>query len=75
MKQVAFVEYEVYLMMFFGGFDLQVVYTPGQKDNCFLCGQAGHLAAECEGKPKRKRGEFDEKGGEDEVLKMSYQVQ
>nr|CAB3476771.1 unnamed protein product [Digitaria exilis] len=41
---------------------IKVVYTPGQQDKCFLCGQVGHLAANCEGKAKRKAGEFDEKG-------------
>ena len=40
----------------------QVVFTPGGAQKCFLCGQEGHLAAECEGKPKRKRGEHDELG-------------
>jgi hypothetical protein len=52
---------------------LQVVYTPGQQDKCFLCGQVGHLAANCEGKVKRKAGEFDEKG-EAIVPKKPYQV-
>ncbi|RZB42467.1 Retrovirus-related Pol polyprotein from transposon TNT 1-94 [Glycine soja] len=31
----------------------KIVFTPGQ-DKCFLCGQMGHMAANCEGKAKRK---------------------
>jgi len=50
----------------------EVVYTPGQQDKCFLCGQVGHLAANCEGKAKRKAGEYDEKG-EPIVPKKPYQ--
>ncbi|KAL5557905.1 hypothetical protein UlMin_034116, partial [Ulmus minor] len=49
----------------------EIVFTPGQQDKCFLCGQMGHLAAECEGKAKRKSGEFDEKG--ENVVKKPYQ--
>lgn len=52
----------------------QVVFTPGQGDKCFLCGQMGHRAADCEGKAKRKAGEFDEKGDGDIVPKKPYQV-
>ncbi|KAJ0085531.1 hypothetical protein Patl1_09289 [Pistacia atlantica] len=51
----------------------EVVFTPGQQDKCFLCGQMGHLAADCEGKAKRKSGEFDEKGDEVVVVKKPYQ--
>ncbi|KAL6998807.1 5'-3' exoribonuclease 3 [Sarracenia purpurea var. burkii] len=51
----------------------EVVFTPGQQDKCFLCGQMGHLAANCEGKAKRKAGEFDEKGDGDPVSKKPYQ--
>ncbi|KAG8078617.1 hypothetical protein GUJ93_ZPchr0007g5549 [Zizania palustris] len=40
----------------------EVVYTPRQKEECFLCGQVGHFAANCVGKAKRKAGYFDEKG-------------
>jgi 5'-3' exoribonuclease 2 len=52
----------------------QIVFTPGQQDKCFICGQAGHLAAACEGKAKRKAGEFDEKGNDVAVPKKPYQV-
>ncbi|KAJ4963157.1 hypothetical protein NE237_023096 [Protea cynaroides] len=51
----------------------EIVFTPGQQDKCFLCGQMGHFAANCEGKAKRKSGEFDEKGAGATVAKKSYQ--
>ncbi|KAI3432020.1 5'-3' exoribonuclease [Psidium guajava] len=51
----------------------EIVFTPGQQDKCFLCGQMGHLAADCEGKAKKKSGEFDEKGDEAGIVKKPYQ--
>ncbi|CAA6669597.1 unnamed protein product [Spirodela intermedia] len=51
----------------------EIVFTPGQQDKCFLCGQMGHLAADCQGKAKRRSGEFDEKGDEASVVKKPYQ--
>ncbi|MQL97305.1 hypothetical protein Taro_029990 [Colocasia esculenta] len=51
----------------------EVVFTPGQQDKCFLCGQMGHLAADCQGNAKRKSGEFDEKGEEVAIAKKPYQ--
>lgn len=55
-------------------YTFQIVFTPGQQDKCFMCGQMGHLAADCEGKAKRKAGEFDEKGQSASVVKKPYQV-
>ncbi|XP_050363454.1 5'-3' exoribonuclease 3 isoform X2 [Argentina anserina] len=51
----------------------EVVFIAGQQDKCFLCGQVGHLAANCEGKAKRKAGETDEKGDAEAVAKKPYQ--
>ncbi|KAK1273169.1 5'-3' exoribonuclease 3 [Acorus gramineus] len=50
----------------------EIVFTPGQQDKCFLCGQMGHLAADCQGNVKKKSGEFDEKG-DSAVAKKPYQ--
>ncbi|KAL4578983.1 hypothetical protein LXL04_015118 [Taraxacum kok-saghyz] len=47
----------------------EVVFIKGESGKCFACGQAGHIAAKCKGKAKRKAGEFDEKGGNEEPKK------
>ncbi|PIA55524.1 hypothetical protein AQUCO_00700075v1 [Aquilegia coerulea] len=50
----------------------EVVFT-AQQDKCFLCGQVGHLAANCEGKAKRKFGQFDEKAEGAPLERKPYQ--
>lgn len=60
--------------MAFGNTTFQVVFIAGQQDKCFICGQMGHIAANCEGKAKRKAGECDEKGDAEVVAKKPYQV-
>ncbi|XP_038991449.1 5'-3' exoribonuclease 3-like isoform X2 [Hibiscus syriacus] len=39
----------------------EVIFNP-REEKCILCRQMGHRAADCEGKVKRKAGEFDEEG-------------
>ncbi|CAH2037750.1 unnamed protein product [Thlaspi arvense] len=53
----------------------EVVFTPGQQDKCFLCGQMGHRAADCEGKVKRKAGDMLDNSETDLVAKKKpYQL-
>lgn len=39
-----------------------VFFNDAKPGTCRLCGQPGHMAASCTGKPKEKNDEFDEKG-------------
>ena len=40
---------------------LRELVTFEKQDKCVICGQLGHVAADCKGKAKVKEGEFDEK--------------
>ncbi|XP_026456234.1 5'-3' exoribonuclease 3-like [Papaver somniferum] len=52
---------------------LREIVVNAQQDKCFICGQVGHLAANCEGKAKRKFGELDEKQDTAVTAKKPYQ--
>eukprot|EP00252_Welwitschia_mirabilis_P011255 TRINITY_DN2533_c0_g1_i1.p1 TRINITY_DN2533_c0_g1~~TRINITY_DN2533_c0_g1_i1.p1 ORF type:complete len:1093 (-),score=188.17 TRINITY_DN2533_c0_g1_i1:501-3779(-) len=52
----------------------EVVTFSGQKEKCFLCGQTGHLAAECIGPPESEEGDVDENGSKvNSIHKKQYQ--
>lgn len=50
---------------------LQVITLPGHQEKCFLCGQAGHLAAECHG---GANGDSTKYADDTPVHKKKYQV-
>lgn len=54
---------------------VQVINAPGRQEKCFLCGQAGHLAAECRGGTNGRNQDASGRFLDDvPVYKKKYQV-
>lgn len=51
-----------------------MVTLPGQQEKCFACGQVGHLAAECRGKPGDEAEDWNVVD-DTPIYKKKYQVE
>ena len=53
--------------------NFQLVKLPGQQEKCYICGQVGHFAADCRGKPGGDPEDWDV-GDDTPIHKKKYQV-